>query len=133
MKLREMIEGQGGDPAVTDDPDGVMGTASFKKELVSENEGYVNYIHGTIVGMASMTAGAGRKMLDDEIDLLAGITLNKKVGDHVEVGETLCTVWSGDERKLSEALETVREAFVIDSAEPENNPLILDIVTSDMQ
>ena len=133
MKLREMIEGQGGDPAVTDDPEGVMGTAAFRKELVSKNKGYVNFIHGTTVGLASMTAGAGRKKLDDEIDLLAGITLNKKVGDRVEAGETLCTVWSGDEEKLSEALETVSEAFVIGSAEPEKNPLILDIVTSDMQ
>ena len=130
MKLKEMIEGQGGDPAVCDDPDAVMGTAKYSRDVVCKTDGYVNKIHGVTIGLASMNAGAGRKKMDDVIDLRAGILLEKKVGDAVSVGNTLCTVFADNETKLEDACRTAESAFVIEECAPEKTPLILDIVTN---
>ena len=44
------------------------------------------------IGIASMMLGAGRQTKEDEIDLAVGLVLNKKIGDHVEEGESLLTI-----------------------------------------
>lgn len=129
-KLRQLIEGQGGDPAVTGDPEGIMGRAKYSRDIVCKAEGYVNKIHGTTIGMASMAAGAGRKKTDDVIDLHAGVLLSKKTGDAVKSGDVLCTVFSDDEAKLQEACKMAESAFEVESDEPVKKPLILDIVTA---
>ncbi len=129
-KLRALIAGQGGAPAVIDDPDGIMGTAKYSKNVVSNNNGYVNKIHGITVGMASMNAGAGRKTVDDVIDLRAGVTLAKKTGDPVSKGETLCTVWSDDPEKLEIASETALSAFEISEERPDPVQLVYDIISA---
>ena len=44
-----------------------------------------------------MMLGAGRKTKEDEIDLSVGLVLNKKVGDNVNEGESLLTIYSNQE------------------------------------
>ena len=128
--LRKLIEGQGGDPAVIDDPKGVMGIAKHSKDIVCTENGYVNKIHGTLIGEASMNAGAGRKQLDDEIDLTAGIVLAKKEGDAVKKGDVLCTIYSSDAEKLENSKLTAEKAFEISKEKPDDRPIIIDVITA---
>lgn len=44
-----------------------------------------------------MLLGAGRATKEDEIDLAVGIMLRKKVGDKVEKGEPLVTLYANRE------------------------------------
>lgn len=44
-----------------------------------------------------MLLGAGRATKEDEIDLAVGIMLRKKVGDNVEKGEPLVTLYANRE------------------------------------
>ena len=44
------------------------------------------------LGVAAMRLGAGRALKEDQIDPSVGIVLHKKVGDHVEKGDSLATI-----------------------------------------
>ena len=43
------------------------------------------------------TLGASKKSLDDKIDYTVGIMLNVKIGDHVNTGDTLYTIYTNEE------------------------------------
>lgn len=51
-----------------------------------------------------MMLGAGRATKEDKIDFAVGIVLRKKVGDRVEAGEPLATIYAN-----REAVEDVKE------------------------
>ena len=44
-------------------------------------------------GSLSQKLGASKKKLDDKIDYTVGIMLNKYIGDKVDVGDTLFTMY----------------------------------------
>ena len=50
--------------------------------------------------LSSIRLGGGREILDDVIDMAAGIMLNKKVGDQVNEDEVLCYLHSNKNVKL---------------------------------
>ncbi|MGX7060082.1 pyrimidine-nucleoside phosphorylase [Vagococcus humatus] len=95
-KFKEMIENQGGDPSVVDQPE-KMGTAKYVTVLPAKESGYIRNIHAENVGIAAMLLGAGRKTKEDVIDYTVGVKLHKKVGMAVEQGEPLVTVYANTE------------------------------------
>lgn len=95
-KFKEMIENQGGDPSVVDQPE-KMGTAKYVTVLPAKESGYIRNIHAENVGIAAMLLGAGRKTKEDVIDYTVGVKLHKKVGMAVEKGEPLVTVYANTE------------------------------------
>lgn len=54
----------------------------------------------SLVGKASVTAGAGRETLNDKIDYSAGVVLHRKTGDFVNKGD-----------KIARGLRKKRKAF----------------------
>ena len=66
------------------------------------------------IGLASMKLGGGREQLDDVIDMSAGIVLNKKVGDHVNKDELLCTLHTNKSKDVyEEIVKFVESAYII--------------------
>jgi pyrimidine-nucleoside phosphorylase len=112
-KLTQLIAAQGGNRAVVDNPD-LLPQAKVKLEMPSETSGYVTAIDALEVGLASKILGAGRKIKDEAIDLSIGIYLNKKIGDKVEIGETLAVFYSdGDDQKIKPANQKFLGAYTI--------------------
>jgi pyrimidine-nucleoside phosphorylase len=111
-KLKEMIERQGGDPAVVDDP-GLFETAAHSETVTAYKSGYIKEINAGNIGIASQHSGAGRMSKDDVIDNTAGIILEHKVGDRVEEGDVLATVYANDASKLRTAVGLASDAYVI--------------------
>ncbi|WP_283679094.1 pyrimidine-nucleoside phosphorylase [Lentilactobacillus sp. Marseille-Q4993] len=95
--FRGMIEAQGGDGNVVDDPDGVMPQAKYKIEFPASKAGVISKIVADEVGVASMLLGGGRQKADDKLDYAVGIVLHKKIGDKVDAGESLLTIYSNRE------------------------------------
>jgi pyrimidine-nucleoside phosphorylase len=85
--------------------------ASNQVQLQSKQSGYIDRIEALKVGKAAMLLGAGRQTKEDAIDYYVGIELHKKVGDRVEKGETLLTIYH-QEKGLNDALELLEDAFV---------------------
>ncbi|MGX0848910.1 pyrimidine-nucleoside phosphorylase [Staphylococcus auricularis] len=95
-KFKTFISNQGGDPSVVDDVSRLP-HAQYQYELAAPRTGVVTEIVANELGIASMMLGAGRKTKEDEIDLSVGLVLNKKVGDNVNEGESLLTIYSNQE------------------------------------
>ncbi|GGI41169.1 pyrimidine-nucleoside phosphorylase [Mammaliicoccus stepanovicii] len=95
-KFRVFLENQGGDGSVVDDVT-KLPQAKYTFEVEAQESGYVSNIVADEIGVASMLLGAGRATKDDIIDLAVGLVLNKKVGDKVEKGESLVTIYANQE------------------------------------
>ena len=125
-KFKEMIQNQGGDPSVVDQPERLL-TAKYVNELPAKESGIVSKLVANELGIAAMMLGAGRKTKDDAIDHAVGLKLNKKIGDPVQEGESLLTIYSNEE-DISSVKELLYQNIEIsDSAEKPT--LIHDIIT----
>lgn len=124
-KLIEMVERQGGDPEVVENP-GRLPQAPIKAEWKAVSSGYIQSMRAEKLGMASVVLGAGRKTKNDAIDPAAGITLLKKTGDAVEKGETIAVLHTSREECIAEALHMLYASVEIGVDLPAIRPLILD-------
>ncbi|GAX05656.1 pyrimidine-nucleoside phosphorylase [Secundilactobacillus pentosiphilus] len=115
--FRQMVIAQGGDERVVDDPT-IMPQAKYKIDLPAKSSGVVAQMTADEIGIASMLLGGGRQTKDDPLDYAVGIELKKKVGDPVEAGEPLLTIYANQEdiEKVKELLYDNIE--IADSAEP---------------
>lgn len=95
-KFKTFLKNQGGDPTVVDDVSRLP-QADYQYEVKSKESGFVEEIKAEEIGIASAMLGAGRQTKEDVIDLAVGLVLKKKVGDPVEVGETLAVIHSNTE------------------------------------
>ncbi|KFN93183.1 pyrimidine-nucleoside phosphorylase [Tetragenococcus muriaticus PMC-11-5] len=95
-RFRAMIKAQGGDERVIEDYK-IMPQAKYKIELPAKTNGVVASIKADEIGIASMMLGGGRQKAEDALDYSVGIELHKKIGDKVEKGESLLTIYSNSE------------------------------------
>lgn len=115
-KLKEMIEVQGGDPTIVDDPS-KLPQAKFQIELPAKESGVIGEIIADKVGIASMELGAGRKKVEDDINMGVGIVLNKKIGDKVKEGDSLLTIHT-DHENIDDVKEQLYDSIrIMDHAE----------------
>ncbi len=125
-KFKTFLEAQGGNPEVVDDPSRLP-QARHKVEVPAKSSGFVSDITADEIGTAAMLLGAGRVTKDSEIDLAVGLYLNKKVGDNVEAGESLVTIYSNRE-DVEEVKEIIYQNISISAENIEKPTLIYDVV-----
>lgn len=113
-RFRQVIEAQGGDPRVLDDP-GLLPQARERLDVPSPRGGFVLALLARPIGHATMLLGAGRARIDSTIDPAVGVVLHKKVGDSVEQGEPLCTVYLNDPTNRSAVITMIRDAYTINA------------------
>ena len=128
-KLKEMVQAQGGDTSVLDDPE-KFAPPNVCYEVLAQREGFLYAMDTERCGIASMELGAGREKKEDPIDYSAGIVLRKKVGDFVRKGEVLASFYSSEESKCRTAEQTFTQALRIQDARPEQTALIHTRVTA---
>lgn len=125
-KLKLLIEAQGGDPTIVDQPDRLP-QASVQVAVKSSQTGYVSEIVADQIGIAASMLGAGRMTKDAEIDLAVGIVLEKKVGDFVDQGDTLAIIHSNDQQNDA-IFEKVQAAFKTQTEKVKQKPLIYQMI-----
>ena len=126
LKFKEMIQNHGGDPSVVDQPERLL-TAKYVSELPAKESGIVSKLVANELGIAAMMLGAGRITKDDAFDHAVGLKLYKIIGDRVQEGESLLTIYSNEE-DISSVKELLYQNIEIsDSAEKPT--LIHDIIT----
>lgn len=128
-KLKEMVQAQGGDTSVLDDPSR-FDRSNVCYEVLAQREGFLYAMDTERCGIASMELGAGREKKEDPIDYSAGIVLRKKVGDFVRKGEVLASFYSSEESKCRTAEQTFTQALSIQGARPKQTALIYARVTA---
>jgi pyrimidine-nucleoside phosphorylase len=128
-KFREMVELQGGDARVVDDPRRLP-QAQLKADVVSPRRGYVTAIQCEQAGTACVILGGGRERKEDAVDPAVGFVLNKKVGDPISAGEPLCSVHYNSEARGARARALLQETYQIGDAPPAaTRPLVHRVIT----
>ena len=110
-KFVQFISAQGGDKEYLYHPE-KFPVAENIIPVFSTQSGFISRIDALTIGESSMRLGGGRETLDDIIDMSAGIILNKKIGDHVDKGELLATLYTNKDNS-SEIYQKVLGAFKI--------------------
>lgn len=123
--FRAWVAAQGGDPTVADDPS-LLPVGVHTATVTALRAGWVTGIDAEGVGRAAMALGAGRARQEDAIDPGAGLELDVRIGDRVETGAVLGTLYTNDAASLDEAAERVVAAVRIGDAECAPPPLFVE-------
>lgn len=110
-RFKAMIKAQHGDPNVVDDYS-LMPHAKYQIEYPAQKGGVIAKLIADEIGMASMLMGGGRQKADDQLDYAVGIELHKKIGDSVQKGESIMTIWSNRE-DIDDVKELLDQAVAI--------------------
>jgi pyrimidine-nucleoside phosphorylase len=119
-----MVEAQGGDAGVVDDP-ARLPTARDRRLLRAPRRGYVASVDAERLGKASMLLGAGRSRAGDRLDHAAGLELLARPGTQVSAGDPLVALCYNDGARLEPALAVLAEAFELAEAPLPPRPLVL--------
>lgn len=114
-KFKEFLANQGGDTSIVDDLT-KLPQAKYKIELPAKQSGYISRMVADEIGVASMILGAGRATKEDVIDLAVGLVLHKKVGNKVEEGESILTIYSNRENVEDVKQKLYDNIFIADTA-----------------
>ena len=96
----------------------VENVEKFKKAqyiipVYATETGNIEKIDADIIGSIAKYLGAGRMKNAEDVDKTAGIVLNKKIGDPVQIGEVMATIHANDEQKALSSTKILEEAFKI--------------------
>ncbi len=101
-KFLELVRAQGGDTSWIESPSRAP-APRFTHEVKASAGGFVRSFATREIGVLAAEMGAGRKKVDDRLDMRAGIAFRKKLGDPVKVGEPLALLYADDREKLGRA------------------------------
>lgn len=108
--FRKMIELQGGDPHVCEDYS-LFKQPKYKKIVYADKSGYISRIFCKKTGLAALKLGAGRKDKSSAVDMSAGIVFKVSVGDYVNKGDELATLYTSSECGLDSIAEEFLKNF----------------------
>ena len=114
-KFKDFLINQGGDASIVDDTN-KLPQAKYKIELPAKQSGYISRMVADEIGVASMILGAGRATKEDTIDLAVGLVLHKKVGDKVNEGDSILTIYSDRENVDDVKQKLYDNIFISDTA-----------------
>jgi pyrimidine-nucleoside phosphorylase len=118
-KARALIEAQGGNPAVVDDP-AVLPQAPRTEPWRVPRGGFVARVEPRAIGEGIVAMGGGRTALDQEIDPTVGFVITAKPGDRVERGQALATIYARDEAGLATGRAALDAAIAIGEEPPDD-------------
>jgi thymidine phosphorylase len=117
-QFRRIVERQGGNPDVLDDPD-LLPQAAECELFTAQRAGVVARVEPRAVGRGIIALGGGRTKMDDTVDPAVGVVITAKPGDWVDAGEPLASVYARDKSGVERGRAALRAAIVIsDEAEP---------------
>ena len=124
-RFAQLIEAQGGDPRVCDDPKRLP-QPKLVREVRVDRGGVLTALDAEQVGLAAVELGAGRARKEDVVDPAAGLLLLKRVGDEVRTGDVLAELHARTESRLDAGEARLRGAAAFGEAPLPRKPLVLE-------
>lgn len=113
QKLKDMIEAQGGDSSVVDNPE-KLPTAKKIIDVTSDKAGKITAMDTKGIGRSAMLLGAGREKKQDEIDSAVGLIMECAIGDEIKVGDIICRMHINDETNEEKAIKLFKESIILE-------------------
>lgn len=120
-----MTEMQDGDVSVIENPDTYSHHAKAI-DVLSPNSGTLIEMNTREIGMLSVSLGAGRVKKEDAVDPSAGIVLHKKIGDTVQKGKRIATLYTNRSNDQEEFIRRYNEAVRISETEDPVVPRLIN-------
>jgi len=126
----KIVAAQGGDVSVFED------LAGFHKPRATRifrasRAGYLAGMDCKQVGWAVQRLGAGRARPGDPVSAVAGIESHAKIGDWLEAGQPVFTLFAEHERLLEEPYQMLEATVAIGDAQPERRPMVREAVVKE--
>jgi pyrimidine-nucleoside phosphorylase len=117
-RFRQIIEAQGGNPGVVDDP-ALLPQALECEIFGAPRRGFVARVEPRTIGRGIIEMGGGRTRVEDAADPAVGFVITARPGDWVESGEPMATIFARDRAGISSGRQALRSAVeVTDEADP---------------
>ena len=127
-KFRALVQAQGGDVSYVDHPE-KLPQAEVVHPVASPQSGWLCEINARQVGETAVELGAGRERKGEPIDPGVGIVLYHKVGEHVQQGQELFTVYAKTEGDAARASQHLLQAHHWADQPCEPLPLFYDVIS----
>jgi pyrimidine-nucleoside phosphorylase len=127
-KFRQLIEAQGGNPGVVDDP-GSLPQATEVELFEASEDGVIGAVDPRPLGRAVVEMGGGRRQLGDAIDHSVGFVVTARPGMEVSAGQPVASVFARDPAGIEAGMQALRASIRYGPADPPL-PLIVGRVTS---
>jgi len=124
-KFEEWVEAQGGDPRIVEDPS-LLPSSPASRVISAASSGWVGSIDAREIGLAAVDLGAGRHAKDSVIDPGAGLVLRVRVGDPLEVGAPIATLYAAEESMLDAAEARVLSSVLCVDERPSEVSLFVE-------
>ncbi len=122
-----MIEAQGGDISVFDNPN--FHKPGATKIVPAWESGFIAAMDTTALGWAVQRTGAGREKAGEPVDPYAGIDFHARRSARVEKGQPLATLYATSPALLAEPEAILKQAIHLSPTPPEKVPLVSRIFT----
>jgi len=129
MKFKDLVLAQGGDISYVENP-GKLPLAPERLDVRAPNAGYISQIHAGEVGLTATELGAGRAKKGDPVDHSVGIEILHNVGDRVDEGDLLFTVYAITTDQAQAASERLLAAHKFSEDPVDVLPLFYETITS---
>jgi len=129
--FRKNVEAQGGDARVCDEPAKFLPLVRDSIKVESPRSGFVNQVSTAEIGHAIAAIGGGRVRIDDHIDPSVGFIAEVRIGDAVDNGAALGTVYCSDSAKVKEAATHIQNAYQVTEQSPRELPSLFKEVINE--
>jgi pyrimidine-nucleoside phosphorylase len=130
-RFRQNVAAQGGEARVCDDPAAFLPLVSESIKVESPRSGFITEIETTEIGHAIAALGGGRVRIEDKIDPTVGFLAEKKIGEKVEKGELLGTVYARDQAKARKTVTRIQAAYIVSEASHSQRPTLIKEVINE--
>jgi len=119
-----MVEAQGGDPRVTEDPASVLPRAPVVVDVQATTSGWVRTIDAEMLGRTATALGAGRTRKGESIDPAVGIEFLVSVGDRVQETDPIARMHGRSREQIETLLARVQRSVTWSDGPVEPLPLV---------
>jgi len=121
--FKAVIEAQGGNPAVVDDP-AILPQAAEVEVYRASAGGTVLQVEPRVIGRAVVQMGGGRQKVDDVVDPSVGFVITARPGQSVTKGEPLASIFARDAAGVDLARAALGRAIRIGKGHADPLPLV---------
>jgi len=128
-KFQQMVEAQGGNPAVLEDPS-VLPQAKEVEVYYAPKGGTVLRVEPRTIGRAVVEMGGGRTKADDAVDPTVGFVITARPGQKVHKSEALASIFAQDPAGIALGRRALDAAIQVGEGAVEALPLLEARVTA---
>ncbi len=121
--FQKIIEAQGGNPAVVDDP-ALLPQAGEVELFAASRAGVVARVEPRAIGRGIIALGGGRTTMEDRLDLSVGFVITARPGERVQQGEPLATIFAHDRAGIEAGRAALTQAISIQDEAAAPLPLV---------